>query len=499
MNQDKAYIDKKINKSKTKVSKQDEFVDNQSINRVNYINKLSKNKYSKTNLEKRKSFLKKYYDLNGASNGIEHYIQSIKRIASHRLTWKYAITIAKRVLINGIFNSGMGSTFLGYASPYRHKMILNPLSLLSNNIIHFSTTLPAPNTYSEISNSLKVSYDIGNDAVRTAFVKANKFIDPTVYYAPYKQYKVNNAGETLLQHNIWSNNYQYNHNFTLSMQTYTFYKTSRKDYFKQQTDLFGDNTFSVARNKFISKLKLSENNRTTYDKINFNDDTIPKLTNDSADKSKRLSVIDINTKILDAKTIKDLTEDGVDYSNNQLLFIINVLNNNKQIILPASIETFTDNLGSTWSDKQPLGKALPLKAYTSSSRSINIGLKLTPISAKQLKVMYNKLNFLYGLQYPFYNNDGYAESPAVKLSLGGMLKETYGFITGLTVDYDMSTPWELRSGDVSIKDGDGNDETVSLNQLPKIININFTFFPIGNELQQAGSKLIYGLDDNSIN
>ena len=133
------------------------------------------------------------YDLKASNSDLERYLVGAGGIVKQRLNWKYAWVVGKRLIMNAVFNSGISDPLgiWGFNSKFKHKMILNPLSLLSNGVFHFSTVLPTF-TYSEWNEKAKLVFDRLTDSGRITAVNTTSLITMPldVYYAPFRMFKI---------------------------------------------------------------------------------------------------------------------------------------------------------------------------------------------------------------------------------------------------------------------------------------------------------------------
>ena len=63
-----------------------------------------------------------------------------------------------------------------------------------------------------------------------------------------------------------------------------------------------------------------------------------------------------------------------------------------------------------------------------------------------LNSMYSNLNILAGSIAPTYTGQGYMAGNIHKLTIGNLIKNQYGIITGLTYDIMDDSPWDLTPG-----------------------------------------------------
>jgi hypothetical protein len=138
----------------------------------------------------------------------------------------------------------------------------------------------------------------------------------------------------------------------------------------------------------------------------------------------------------------------------------------------AFLDSFSDNYSADWGTVNYLGRGENFYTYKGFNRSISMGWTVAAQSKEEIMIMYKKLNFLASNLAPSYTSKGYMTGNLVQLTVGGYLYEQVGFITGLTYDVPMESPWEI-----GIDDEGNSDPTVK--EVPHIIKVTgFNFVPI---------------------
>ena len=206
------------------------------------------------------------------------------------------------------------------------------------------------------------------------------------------------------------------------------------------------------------------------------------------DAVDNINMIDYGDKKLDQftgdlKDVKDL-----------IPFKIYDIANNKWIIFRSFITGLTDNPSSEWSEKSYVGRPDKVYVYAGASREFNFSLKVMAFSLVEMKPLYRKLNYLIGLQYPHMDDNNKINprmiAPFVKLTIGSILKNTYGYFSSLNITYPEEFPWELGGYKGKLKKYDV--------QLPMGFEITFTFKVVADELLHSKSKHIFGLPNQWI-
>ena len=92
----------------------------------------------------------------------------------------------------------------------------------------------------------------------------------------------------------------------------------------------------------------------------------------------------------------------------------------------AYITNIMDNFNSSWASDQPYGKADPIRHFSSTERTMQITWQCVAASEDEAADNMRKISALAQMQYPVYENRGYAGRPPTD-GLGSVLSSgTYG-------------------------------------------------------------------------
>ena len=143
----------------------------------------------------------------------------------------------------------------------------------------------------------------------------------------------------------------------------------------------------------------------------------------------------------------------------------------------AFLDNFDDNYNANWNPVNYVGRGDTLYNYSGFTRTIGLGFTAFAQSKAELIPMYRKLNYLASTLTPDYNQAGFMRGNLLRLTVGGYLYETPGFITNLTYTVPQESPWEIAI------DQEGNPD-YSVKELPHMIKCTFGFTPIHKFLPQ---------------
>lgn len=140
------------------------------------------------------------------------------------------------------------------------------------------------------------------------------------------------------------------------------------------------------------------------------------------------------------------------------------------MVFRAYLTGFQDSFNPEWSDIKYIGRGEKFKLYNGFDRSISFSFKVAALSAQEMEPMYQKLNYLASNTMPEYV-DTVMRGPFMKFTVGDYINAQPGVITSLQYSVTDDTPWEI-----SIDNPEGGS---TMYDLPHIINVNLSFFPIG--------------------
>jgi hypothetical protein len=144
------------------------------------------------------------------------------------------------------------------------------------------------------------------------------------------------------------------------------------------------------------------------------------------------------------------------------------------MIFRAYITQYSDNTDATWNSVKYAGRGEDFYIYGGFSRKIQIGFKVAALSEKEMKPMYQKLNYLMSNLMPDYK-DNLMRGPLVKMTVGNWIDGQDGILTSVGYTIPQDSPWEISLGDQQLI-------------LPHVVEVSLAFTPIGS--QTKGKNLI---------
>ena len=184
---------------------------------------------------------------------------------------------------------------------------------------------------------------------------------------------------------------------------------------------------------------------------------------------------------------------GVDNSKDLIKFNIRDVRNQKYIVLRAFLTNIQDSISPEWNNYRYVGRPDDVYVYKGTTRSVSFSLKVAAFSRREMIPMWEKINYLVGLNYGSFvdtslyaNNDGgYYQgnpgmsSPICELTIGDYLTSQPGYIKDFNISVPPEYPW-----DVIIDDGGSN----VIGELPQMVDINMGFQVIPQQIPDSYGK-----------
>jgi hypothetical protein len=172
-------------------------------------------------------------------------------------------------------------------------------------------------------------------------------------------------------------------------------------------------------------------------------------------------VSDLHTA-LPQKTGASLSNAGEDYKKDAesekygMPFYFKDLRDGKYVIFRGYIEGITENFSPSWNSHNYIGRSESVWTYSRTDRGVNFTFKVFAGSDKELQLIYEKINTLSSMVYPWYHKDAglggknRMKPPYTSLRLGELFgnekHNMTGFIKSLDYSWPDNSPWETERG-----------------------------------------------------
>ena len=208
-----------------------------------------------------------------------------------------------------------------------------------------------------------------------------------------------------------------------------------------------------------------------------------KINRENRVGSERRDIINLTPLFsTNAGTLGDIVKiAGYSVNINDLVkFRIQALNGDNPdqatwMVFRAYLTQFTDNTDATWNPVKYAGRGEDFYIYNGFSRKISIGFKVAALSEKEMKPMYQKLNYLMGNVMPDYK-DNLMRGPIVRMTVGNWIDGQTGILNSVSYTVPQDSPWEI-----GVATNDGTEPLI----LPHVVEVSMTFTPIGSQTYKS--------------
>lgn len=203
-------------------------------------------------------------------------------------------------------------------------------------------------------------------------------------------------------------------------------------------------------------------------------------TDDETTPEKYLDLINAEPPAIGPDVNLDAEEYGPEenrYSDLIPFKFIDVPNRGR-IIFRAFLEGISDNLSPEWSQEGYSGRPEEAHIYGGYSNTLSFSFQVVPFSETEFEVMWEKLNYLKGLTTPAQYNPArgggsYMVPPFLRLTIGDLFNDVFGYINSLTISVNDDIGWETNP---------------NVGRLPKGIEVDVDWYVIQKRVPVARQK-----------
>jgi len=218
-------------------------------------------------------------------------------------------------------------------------------------------------------------------------------------------------------------------------------------------------------------------NAGTHDYVNYlslYSSTTPKPIDGTRDINE--NIVEYNPSATSEASIRDLIKFRIKIIDNDSA------PNGTYIVFRAYISSIKRSTAAKWDSYSYVGRGENFYAYNGFSETISIAFTIAASSRREMKPLYQKLNYLISSLAPDYGPDGKMRGNISELTIGNFVLYQPGVITNLDMTIDEDSNWEIAIDEY--EDGNDND----MHELPQLIKCTMTFLPIYNFLPRKGFK-----------
>ena len=203
------------------------------------------------------------------------------------------------------------------------------------------------------------------------------------------------------------------------------------------------------------------------------------VTNEDGEKTKRIDWINRLEPIIGEDADPDTESYGGDGRHSDLIpFQFYDIENEALLVFRAFLEGISDSMSPEWTQQDYAGRPEQGHIYGGYSSSISFSFQAAPGSEEEFKAIWKKVNYLKGMTTPSSysgatGGGAYMTPPFMRLTIGDMFNDVYGYLTSLTISVNDDMDWEL-------------DKDVG--RLPKGIEIDVDWQVIKKRAPLAGQK-----------
>ena len=180
-----------------------------------------------------------------------------------------------------------------------------------------------------------------------------------------------------------------------------------------------------------------------------------------------------STKNVDTVNIAPYGEDASD--KDIIPFKFYDVYNDKHITFRAILTGITDNVSTEYNPERYVGRSENVYTYQGTNRQVSFTFDVYPKSRQEMPVLWEKINYLYGMCYPNYIEAYGGQtmvSPITTLTIGNLYTDTPGYISSINLSVPDNSTWEIEDN----------------LQLPHYCQIAVEYVYIGKYLPNAKGK-----------
>ena len=174
--------------------------------------------------------------------------------------------------------------------------------------------------------------------------------------------------------------------------------------------------------------------------------------------------------------------------------------NTNVMVFRAFLDSLNDNFTANYNEFNYNGRGESFFTYNSFNRGIDFSFKIAAQSAREMKPIYRKLNYLLSNTAPDYSITGRMKTPFVRVTIGAYLDRLPGVITGVSINWNKDYVWEIA---LDSPEDSSDNSVISSGQfvLPHVLDVSVSFQPIHDFLprKSISSPFIIPSEESSIN
>jgi hypothetical protein len=137
------------------------------------------------------------------------------------------------------------------------------------------------------------------------------------------------------------------------------------------------------------------------------------------------------------------TKNGLD----DIITVSFAMGNNDHVQFRAFVKDLVQEATPEYQKHQYIGRIEKFITYTSVQRTISFKLSVIAFSKDELPVVWQRINFLTGMVFPYGVNKGIFNPNIVRFTIGNVYTDQPAYITTMNTNFeDITTTWEISKG-----------------------------------------------------
>jgi hypothetical protein len=218
--------------------------------------------------------------------------------------------------------------------------------------------------------------------------------------------------------------------------------------------------------------------------INITDSETFYVTNKAGGKTPNTTVTDLSAYSgkIDGYYGRDIINFRIEFLNNDEPISSGGTRNTDVLAFRAYIDDFTDGMTAKWNPYRYMGRGEEFYVYDGFTRDIGVSFTMFAHSPKEMKPLYNKLNYLMSSFAPDYTSANKMRGNIGYLTVGDYIYRQPGVFTDIKLSGMLDAHWELSLN--KPEKGDDKDQY----EVPKMIKVGLSFKPIHTFLPRRPSS-----------
>jgi len=247
------------------------------------------------------------------------------------------------------------------------------------------------------------------------------------------------------------------------------------------------NSTSRVKNYLATLGKITEDNynKTRKDGKSYHREERVNLGNPGGDPTLGTTTVDLINALDVFKSDQDFQSNAVRDLIRFRIEAVNPYTPNKSdvMVFRAFLDDMNDNFTANYNEFNYNGRAESFYTYNNFNRDVSFGFKIAAQSAREMKPLYRKLNYLLSNTTPEYNEtSGRMMTPFMRLTIGSYFQQLPGVIKNVGITWNKDYPWEITL------DAPEGGTTSNLFVLPHVLDVKVTYQPIHDFLPQKGIR-----------